>query len=217
MANIIVLGAGLVGGVMAKDLAKNHNITSVDISQKNLDVLDGIKTICADVSDTATLQNLIKDFDLDKMNAACTYLMGEQDFTSFSKLNTDTFTNNCHITKAVWTKESDIFVFTISANRFLRNMVRSVVGTLLDVGTGKIQVDTVQQIIEKKDRGAAGTSVPAKALFLTEIKYPKDPTAVTKLIAIVLFDNGKCFPTIDIGILIAVPPRPIPTRRPISI
>jgi len=64
MANIIVLGAGLVGGVMAKDLAKNHNITSVDISQKNLDVLDGIKTICADVSDTATLQNLIKDFDL---------------------------------------------------------------------------------------------------------------------------------------------------------
>jgi tRNA pseudouridine38-40 synthase len=120
------------------------------------------------------LHLVIKDLDLDKMNAACTYLMGEQDFTSFSKLNTDTFTNNCHITKAVWTKESDIFVFTISANRFLRNMVRSVVGTLLDVGTGKIQVDTVQQIIEKKDRGAAGTSVPAKALFLTEIKYPKE-------------------------------------------
>ena len=115
-----------------------------------------------------------RHLDLDKMNAACTYLMGEQDFTSFSKLNTDTFTNNCHISKAVWTKESDIFVFTISANRFLRNMVRSVVGTLLDVGTGKIQVDTVQQIIEKKDRGAAGTSVPAKALFLTEIKYPKE-------------------------------------------
>jgi len=64
MANIIVLGAGLVGGVMAKDLSKNHTVTSVDISQKNLDALDGIKTICADVSDTATLQNLIKDFDL---------------------------------------------------------------------------------------------------------------------------------------------------------
>ena len=64
MANIIVLGAGLVGGVMAKDLAKNHNVTSVDISQKNLDKLVGINTICADVSDTATLQNLIKDFDL---------------------------------------------------------------------------------------------------------------------------------------------------------
>ena len=64
MANIIVLGAGLVGGVMAKDLAKNHNVTSVDISQKNLDKLAGINTICADVSDTSTLQNLIKDFDL---------------------------------------------------------------------------------------------------------------------------------------------------------
>jgi len=64
MANIIVLGAGLVGGVMAKDLAKNHTVTSVDISQKNLDKLAGINTICADVSDTSTLQNLIKDFDL---------------------------------------------------------------------------------------------------------------------------------------------------------
>ena len=64
MDNIIVLGAGLVGGVMAKDLSKQHNVTSVDLSQKNLDALDGIKTICADVSDTATLQNLIKDFDL---------------------------------------------------------------------------------------------------------------------------------------------------------
>lgn len=64
MANIIVLGAGLVGGVMAKDLSKQHNVTSVDISQKNFDVLDGIKTICADVSDTKTLQNLIKDYDL---------------------------------------------------------------------------------------------------------------------------------------------------------
>ena len=64
MANIIVLGAGLVGGVMAKDLAKQHNVTSVDISQKNLDKLENIKTICADISDTATLKNLIKNYDL---------------------------------------------------------------------------------------------------------------------------------------------------------
>ena len=64
MANIIVLGAGLVGGVMAKDLAKNHAVTSVDISQKNLDTLDGVNTICSDVSDTLALQKLIKDFDL---------------------------------------------------------------------------------------------------------------------------------------------------------
>ena len=64
MANIIVLGAGLVGGVMAKDLAKQHNVTSVDISQKNLDKLEGINTICADVANRETLQNMIKDFDL---------------------------------------------------------------------------------------------------------------------------------------------------------
>ena len=63
MANIIVLGAGLVGGVMAKDLAANHNVTSVDISPKNLDKLENINTICADISDTSTLQNLIKSFD----------------------------------------------------------------------------------------------------------------------------------------------------------
>ena len=64
MDNIVVLGAGLVGGVMAKDLAKNHSVTSVDISQKNLDKLSGIKTICSDISDATTLQDLIKDFDL---------------------------------------------------------------------------------------------------------------------------------------------------------
>ena len=120
------------------------------------------------------LHLVFKHLDIDKMNVACNYLMGEQDFTSFSKVNADTFTNNCIITKAVWEKEGDTFVFTISANRFLRNMVRSIVGTLLDVGTGKIEVEEIKKIIEKKDRCAAGTSVPAKALFLTEIKYPKD-------------------------------------------
>lgn len=113
-----------------------------------------------------------KKLDVDKMNEACKYLMGEQDFTSFSKLHTDTFTNNCDITKAIWEQEGVNFVFTISANRFLRNMVRSVVGTLLDVGYGRIEVEEIKIIIEKKDRCSAGTSVPAKALFLTQVKYP---------------------------------------------
>ena len=115
-----------------------------------------------------------KKLDVDKMNEACKYLMGEQDFTSFSKLHTDTFTNNCDITKAIWEQEGVNFVFTISANRFLRNMVRSVVGTLLDVGYGKIEVEEIKIIIEKKDRCSAGTSVPAKALFLTQVKYPNN-------------------------------------------
>ena len=99
-------------------------------------------------------------------------MLGEQDFTSFSKVNTDTFTNNCDITHAQWKHEGDHFVFTISANRFLRNMVRSIVGTLIDIGTGKIEVMEIKKIIEKKDRCKAGVSVPAKALFLTQVKYP---------------------------------------------
>lgn len=115
-----------------------------------------------------------KKLDVDKMNEACKYLLGEQDFTSFSKLHTDTLTNNCDITKAIWKQEGVNFVFTISANRFLRNMVRSVVGTLLDVGYGKIEGEEIKIIIEKKDRCSAGTSVPAKALFLTQVKYPNN-------------------------------------------
>lgn len=120
------------------------------------------------------LHLVYKNLDMDKMNEACTYLIGEQDFTSFSKLNTDTFTNNCTITKAVWEKEGDTYVFIISANRFLRNMVRSVVGTLLDVGCGKIKASDLKNIIDKKDRCEAGVSVPAKALFLTQINYPEN-------------------------------------------
>lgn len=120
------------------------------------------------------LHLVYKDLDIDKMNEACKHLMGEQDFTSFSKVHTETFTNNCTITKAVWEKEGDIFVFTISANRFLRNMVRSVVGTFLDVGSGKINVSDIKNIIDKKDRSEAGVSVPAKALFLTQICYPEN-------------------------------------------
>lgn len=120
------------------------------------------------------LHLVYKNLDIDKINDSCVYLIGEQDFTSFSKVNTDTFTNNCNITKAVWKKESDIHVFTITANRFLRNMVRSIVGTLIDVGCGKINASDVKNILEKKNRCEAGVSVPAKALFLTQINYPEN-------------------------------------------
>ena len=106
------------------------------------------------------------------MNDACLNLLGEQDFTSFAKLNTDILTASCNITYAKWIKEGGNFIFTISANRFLRNMVRSIVGTLIDVGIGKIEVIEIKKIINKKDRSKAGISVPAKALFLTEVKYP---------------------------------------------
>tara|TARA_B000000532_G_C18877201_1_gene411280 strand:- start:4824 stop:5558 length:735 start_codon:yes stop_codon:yes gene_type:complete len=120
------------------------------------------------------LHLVYKHLDIDKMNESCIYLLGKKDFTSFSKVNTDTFTNICNITKAVWEKEGDTLVFTVTSNRFLRNMVRSIVGTLIDVGCGKINPLDVKNILDKKDRREAGVSVPAKALFLTQINYPEN-------------------------------------------
>jgi tRNA pseudouridine38-40 synthase len=115
-----------------------------------------------------------KEINIENMNLACEYLIGEQDFTSFSKLHTDTYTNNCNIYKACWQKQDDLIVFTIRANRFLRNMVRAIVGTLLNVGVGKLTPLEVREIILKKDRSSAGFSVPAKGLFLTDIEYNQD-------------------------------------------
>lgn len=110
--------------------------------------------------------------DYELMNQAAERLLDYTDFTSFSKLHTDVKTNNCHITYAKWEQECEQWVFTITADRFLRNMVRAVVGTLVDVGTHKITVEQFCQIIEQKDRCAAGTSMPGHALFLWNITYP---------------------------------------------
>ncbi|NDV94595.1 tRNA pseudouridine(38-40) synthase TruA [Dysgonomonas sp. 521] len=109
--------------------------------------------------------------DMDRMNECANVLFEYEDFTSFSKLHTDVKTNNCTIMFAQWVKEGNNYIFTIKANRFLRNMVRSIVGTLLEAGRGKIAPDDFRTIIEAKDRGAAGTSVPGHALFLEEIEY----------------------------------------------
>jgi tRNA pseudouridine38-40 synthase len=109
-------------------------------------------------------------FDL--MNEAAKTLFDYIDFTSFSKLHTDVKTNNCTITHAEWTQVSENqWIFTITANRFLRNMVRAIVGTLLQVGTEKISIQDFRNIIESKDRCKAGTSAPAHALFLTKVEY----------------------------------------------
>ncbi len=110
--------------------------------------------------------------DIDKMNEAAKVLMEYDDFTSFAKLHTQVKTNICHLTQAEWTEEEDGWVFTIRSNRFLRNMVRSVTGTLLDVGRGKLTIEGLREIIEKKDRCAAGVSMPACGLFLTKVEYP---------------------------------------------
>lgn len=110
--------------------------------------------------------------DIDKMNKAARLLLKTDDFTSFAKLHSDAKTNICRVTKAEWTMAgASTAVFTITADRFLRNMVRAVVGTLVDVGRGKMTVDEFREIIGRKDRCAAGQSMPGEALFLWDIKY----------------------------------------------
>ncbi len=110
--------------------------------------------------------------DIDLMNQAAKLLMQYIDFSCFSKSNTQTKTNNCKITHAEWTNTDNGIVFKISADRFLRNMVRAIVGTLLLIGNKEIPVDAIHAIIESKNRGNAGTSVPACGLYLTQVKYP---------------------------------------------
>lgn len=109
--------------------------------------------------------------DLFKMNEAAKVLLDYEDFQTFSKVKTEVYTFNCDVTRAFWTQEGDLLTFHISANRFLRNMVRAIVGTLVDVGLGRISINDFKQIIESKNRSNAGLSVPAKGLFLTQIKY----------------------------------------------
>lgn len=110
--------------------------------------------------------------DLEAMNEAAKELLGKQDFTSLSKLHTDVKTNICTVNNAQWIKvNEDQIYFEITADRFLRNMVRATVGTLMEVGLGKIDRQDFRQILDKRDRGAAAVSVPAKGLFLWKIEY----------------------------------------------
>lgn len=112
-----------------------------------------------------------QELDIDLMNEAAALLLEHTDFQCFSKVNTEVFTYNCKITAAYWKSENDTLIFTISADRFLRNMVRAIVGTLIKVGLQKISISDFNTIIESKDRSEAGFSVPAHGLYLTEIEY----------------------------------------------
>ena len=124
------------------------------------------------IETTWLVQN--KNIDIEKMNEAAKFLYKYQNFKSFSRSKTDVKTYNCTITNAVWKEEDNILTFHITANRFLRNMVRAIVGTMLNIGTNKISIDDFQRIIESKDRTKAGASAKSKGLFLTEIIYPKE-------------------------------------------
>lgn len=116
---------------------------------------------------------LLQDkLDIEKMNQAAQYMMRYTDFSAFSKSNTQVFTNNCKITRAFWIEERDNLIFHISADRFLRNMVRAIVGTLVLIGKGITPPESIHDIIKSKNRSNAGSSVPACGLYLTEVKYP---------------------------------------------
>lgn len=120
----------------------------------------------------ATKESRIPDLAL--MNQAAQKLFDYIDFTSFSRVGTDVKTNNCKIIHAQWTEQADGYVFTITADRFLRNMVRAIVGTLLEVGFRKLTIQEFCSIVEAKDRSLAGASVPANGLFLDDIVYPEE-------------------------------------------
>ena len=116
---------------------------------------------------------LVKEsLDIVLMNETAAFLLDYTDFSCFSKSNTQTFTNNCKIETAYWQETEFGLVFRISADRFLRNMVRAIVGTLVDIGQGKVPPSAIRDIIESKNRSNAGVSVPACGLSLTEVHYP---------------------------------------------
>jgi tRNA pseudouridine38-40 synthase len=110
--------------------------------------------------------------DVEAMNQAAKFLVGKQDFTSLSKLHTDVKTNICTVSIAEWQQEGEQWYFEITADRFLRNMVRATVGTLLEIGQGKLAPEEMLRILQAKDRSAAAVSVPAHGLFLWQIEYP---------------------------------------------
>lgn len=120
-----------------------------------------------------TWQIINKKLNVDLMNEAAKILLTYTNFKCFSRSNTDVRTYNCDVTKAIWVLEKKSLIFHITADRFLRNMVRAIVGTLINVGAGKTTLEEFKKIIESKDRKNAGPSAPAQGLFLTEVNYPK--------------------------------------------
>lgn len=119
-------------------------------------------------------QHWRRPLDINTMNEACKILFEYEDFTSFAKLHTDNKTNLCKIYKAEWEQEGSELKFTVSANRFLRNMVRAIVGTMVEIGAGKLKPEDLRTVIENKNRNSAGTSAPAHGLYLVDVGYDFD-------------------------------------------
>jgi len=131
-------------------------------------------TYAKDVFKNGLAAKMNGGLNMEAMNIAANSLMEYSDFTSFSKLHSDAKTNICKIHYANWSEKQNGLVFTIQADRFLRNMVRAIVGTLVEVGRNKMKPEDFKAVIEAKNRCAAGTSVPAHGLYLVDIQYPQD-------------------------------------------
>ncbi len=114
------------------------------------------------------------NLDIAKMNEACKILFEYENFGSFAKVGADNKTNLCTIYRADWQHDENGLKFTISANRFLRNMVRAIVGTMVEIGSGKIEAEDLRKIIEQQNRSSAGSSAPAQGLFLVDVGYPQE-------------------------------------------
>lgn len=170
-----------LNGILPQDIAIHNVIAVHDTAHARFDATSRTYKYFAHTGKSPLLRyqswQCNPRIDFDMMNEAALRLMDYDDFTSFSKLHTDVKTNICHVTEAHWSRFDGIdsnvkqWVFTITADRFLRNMVRAIVGTLVDVGSHKITLEEFCHIIEKKDRCAAGTSMPAHALYLWDVKY----------------------------------------------
>ena len=117
---------------------------------------------------------LHRKLNIKNMNLACQYIIGSKDFSSFAKLHSDNYTNNCNIYFAKWNEGDNHMIFTIKADRFLRNMVRAIVGTMIEIGEGKLFAEDIKKIVVEKKRSLAGYSVPANGLTLINVEYPKE-------------------------------------------
>ncbi len=119
-------------------------------------------------------QKRVLNLDVERMNQSASLLLDYSDFKSFSRSKTDVKTYICRVEEAVWKLEDDLLVFHITADRFLRNMVRAIVGTLIEIGQGKREVEDMKRVIESRDRTMAGPSVKAEGLYLSQVRYPEN-------------------------------------------
>ena len=168
-----------LNGILPTDIAVKKIVPVIDSSHARFDAKSRTYRYYVNLNkspfDRDFSLRLIGPIDFDLMNETAKQLLTTIDFTSFSKLHTDTKTNNCKVTYAKWTQLSEEkWVFTITADRFLRNMVRAIVGTLLAVGRHQLTPQQFAEIIASKDRCKAGDSAPARGLFLEQVEYPDE-------------------------------------------